>query len=40
LRLERFVQAWTPALWLQRAQLFEFKARFNDQAIPPDRIAL
>jgi len=27
-------------LRLQRAPTFEFRARFNDQAIPPDRIVL
>jgi hypothetical protein len=40
LGLERVAQKWTPVLRLQRAQTFEFRARFNDQAIPPDRIVL
>jgi hypothetical protein len=38
--LERVAQKWTPVLRLQRAQDFEFRARSNDQAIPPDRIVL
>jgi hypothetical protein len=39
-RLERVAQKWIPVLRQQRAQDFEFKARFNDQAISPDRIVL
>jgi hypothetical protein len=38
--LERVAQKWTPVLRLQRAQAFEFKERFSDQALPPDRIVL
>ena len=38
--LERVPQKWIPVLREERAQAFDSRARFNDQAIPPDRIVL
>jgi hypothetical protein len=39
-RLERVAQKWTPVLRGNALRPFDSRARFNDQAIPPDRIVL
>jgi hypothetical protein len=36
---ERAAKKWKPVFRVKRAQTFEFRARFNDQAAP-DRIVL